>query len=203
MSSRRSTWSLVPPQTRSSWTCLIQATKSGERKRSLFFREVAIATTWQFSFLVLRRAFLYYHRMPTADHLEIAQDTFFLGFPMGLHTEPGDAYNLTSALVKHAYFSGRVTCQTLYPKAKRDEFLDVLDGTNNHGFSGGPVLAPDASLPGKPLRLVGVISGFYVEQLPVAVKGVENPDFQARTNSGLIYMIPISRVMKLIRSRSR
>jgi len=84
---------------------------------------------------------------------------FFYGFPlsnMGTETPV-----LKFPLVKSAIISGM------------GKFAGVnillLDGHNNHGFSGGPVLVYDTTK--KAMCIVGVISSYYFEPRNVSYKG--------------------------------
>jgi hypothetical protein len=98
-------------------------------------------------------------------------EVLFYGFPLGnLGTE---ALGIKFPLVKKAIVSGWV----------RHKALDklVLDGHNNLGFSGGPVVAYDTSR--KKMFIVGVISGYIPE--PVYVQYKKNT-LSIQENSGII-----------------
>ncbi|WP_276500772.1 S1 family peptidase [Terrimonas pollutisoli] len=84
---------------------------------------------------------------------------FFYGFPL---TNMGtEALGIKFPLVKKAIVSGVV-------KYNRVEVL-VLDGHNNVGFSGGPVVAYDSNL--KKMCTIGVVSGYFSETKNVEYKG--------------------------------
>ena len=95
----------------------------------------------------------------------------FYGFPL---TNMGtEALGIKLPLVKEAVVSGQI-------KHNGVDVL-VLDGHNNRGFSGGPVLAYDTSI--KKMCIVGVISGYFNETINVQYKG-ERLSFDE--NSGII-----------------
>ena len=103
--------------------------------------------------------------------VSIGTETYFLGFPLGnLGTE---VFGIKYPLLKKAIISGLV----------KYNGIDVLllDGHNNLGFSGGPVVAYDEA--GKQMRIVGVISGYLPE--PVNIKQ-KNSMASVEENSGII-----------------
>ena len=99
---------------------------------------------------------------PTAANLIVSQQVFFLGFPLGL-SAAGSEINrdFPMPLVKSGILSGM--------EGKPLTRLWV-DGHNNPGFSGGPLVfkpaknQPDSS---PDYRVAGVISGYRISHLPV------------------------------------
>jgi hypothetical protein len=129
------------------------------------------------------------------------QEAYFLGFPYGLYTSFGD-HGLGVALVKHAYVSARASCAAIMPDGDKGEEFILLDGLNNPGFSGGPVVAPDMFSPFTTVRrqkLIGVISGFRNEPVPLQVDGKEMKNATTATNTGIIFVVPIDRAVELIK----
>jgi hypothetical protein len=94
--------------------------------------------------------------------ITFGQDTFFLGFPYGIMPS-GRGVNgvYPLAVVKKGTFSG----QLVLDSAKKATML-LLDGYNNPGFSGGPIVYHDANEGGYALKLAGVVSGFIPEVVP-------------------------------------
>src|SRR5262249_31211276 len=86
----------------------------------------------------------------------------------GAGTEPDGLFTSINqggavALIKHAYVSARVSCASIKKDGDKDQDFILLDGFNNPGFSGGPVVAPDMFLPFSNIRaqkLIGVVGGF-------------------------------------------
>ncbi|MCD8433541.1 S1C family serine protease [Tenacibaculum finnmarkense genomovar ulcerans] len=120
----------------------------------------------------------------------IGDEGYFLGFPYGLKTN--DNGNINSGfpfpLVKKAMFSGTNTnngVQTLF-----------LDGHNNPGFSGGPVLFKDRFKKGDDkYHLIGIISAYVTQQNELItpfgkLKYIEN--------SGIIVAIGKKQIDKII-----
>lgn len=101
----------------------------------------------------------------------IGMESYFFGFPLGnLGTE---VFGIKFPLIKKAIVSGFV---------KHDGIeLMLLDGHNNLGFSGGPVVAYDEA--SKEMRMVGVISGYLPEQIDIKHK---NETLSVMENSGII-----------------
>jgi len=114
--------------------------------------------------------------------ISIGESCAFFGFPYGIFTNGGDR---VYAFVKRAYissFSGPII---------------FLDGMNNPGFSGGPVVVWDP-IAKKP-KIFGVISGYYpqtnemdltITQKKERIKYVEN--------SGIIYSYSIGHATEII-----
>src|SRR6202040_1966151 len=80
-----------------------------------------------------------------------------------------------------------------------DSHLWILDGINNEGFSGGPVIMGT----GNDLKIVAVISGYHPEPTDV-IRGDAKPDAVAAAkdkvnlNSGFILAYEISHAVDLI-----
>lgn len=99
------------------------------------------------------------------------KDVYFYGFPLGnLGTE---ILGIKFPLVKKAIVSGFI----------RNNGIDVLllDGHNNLGFSGGPVVAYNIS--SKTMCVIGVISGYIPEPIDVQYKGNK---LSVNDNSGIV-----------------
>jgi S1-C subfamily serine protease len=129
------------------------------------------------------------------------QEAYFLGFPYGLYTHFGDQGGV--ALIKHAYVSARVSCAAIYPDGDTEDQLILLDGFNNPGFSGGPIVAPDMFSPFTTVReqkLIGVISGFKTAGGTIEVDKKEVPNALAVMNSGIMFATPIEKAVDLIKT---
>ena len=136
--------------------------------------------------------------IPYDFNFAMGQEAYFLGFPFGLYTS-FSGKSVAVPLIKHGYISATVPCSAIYPDGSKDDTLILLDGINNHGFSGGPVVAPDVFDGTRTLKLVGVISGYKNEAMPVDVNGKAAPSVSGEANSGIILVIPISRAIDLIK----
>ena len=95
----------------------------------------------------------------TPAGLALSQDVFFLGFPYGLANEMGKLNNdFPLPLVKKGIVSAM-------------QFGDVktllLDGHNNPGFSGGPVVYQSTTDREGSMTVVGVVSGYLKTSEPV------------------------------------
>lgn len=126
--------------------------------------------------------------LPEYDGLTTyGSDVFFLGFPYGSSMPSGTTNNLHPLpFVKKAIVSA------LFPSEGIDKLY--LDGINNPGFSGGPVvvLDPRDRYPeGTPkVKVIGVISGFRNEKLPV-MDGENRTPLSVTTNTGIIEAVSI------------
>lgn len=89
---------------------------------------------------------------PVEGSIVFSQDVFFIGFPYG-----DDA--LSTVMEETAV--GFVRKATFSAQERRDGWiLYYLDGINNAGFSGSPVVFQDYSKPGNPWEIMAVVSGY-------------------------------------------
>jgi hypothetical protein len=110
--------------------------------------------------------------------LMMAQELYFLGFPYGQYFTNAEAANnrgFPLAFVKRAIVSAF--------SGKREPRIWYLDGINNPGFSGGPVVW---TKPGTPeFRVLGVVSSFASENQSVTLGG-NATELRYTTNTGII-----------------
>lgn len=119
-----------------------------------------------------------------SDGIVYGQDVYFLGFPYGVLSGVvlGDeGYPLP--LVKRAILS-----------AFKGQAM-LLDGHNNPGFSGGPVVFGQSG--GMPNRFGGVISGYRFNPEPVYLDNQES-GLITRSNTGIIISYSVDVALKLI-----
>jgi len=111
-----------------------------------------------------------------AANLYVSQDVYFLGFPFGLSTDAGD---LNRGFPVPFVKKGVCSAFNLKP-----EFMVIfIDGHNNPGFSGGPIVSVD---PGsQTLRIVGVVSGYRFQEDRVIMQGAKT-DLIVQSNTGIL-----------------
>lgn len=102
---------------------------------------------------------------PTSKGMMDGQDAYFVGFPYGesmaiTYENMPDVF----ALVKHATVAGFKS----HPE-KRTQLIE-LDGYNNPGFSGSPVVFHDQSDPPFTYKVAGVVSSFMYEATRIVKK---------------------------------
>lgn len=125
---------------------------------------------------------------PTVSGLALGQDVYFLGFPYGLTNEVGELNeNYPLPFVKKATLSA----------ADSDSNHLFLDGHNNRGFSGGPVVFSEAGKPANQLSVAGVVSAYRFNEEPVYFKGKPTP-LEFRDNTGIILVYKIKHAVDLI-----
>ena len=118
--------------------------------------------------------------------VNIGQDVRFLGFPYGMRSEVGDLNrDFPIPLVKQGIMSGMDPETNLW-----------LDGHNNPGFSGGPVVCESDQ--GGNLAVVGIISGYRNEPKSIYLKESKTP-FQYYDNTGIVIAVSIRHALDLIR----
>lgn len=107
----------------------------------------------------------------------LGQDAYFLGFPYQLQTRVGHYNGYPVPIIKKGIIAGRVT-------HNQSEVL-LLDGHNNSGFSGGPVVYMNLQKAGNPFCIAGVVHGYRLQGAPVTLHG-QNTGLLASENTGLV-----------------
>jgi len=138
---------------------------------------------------------------PTAAGLTLGQQVYFLGYPFGLSSFGaasvprgfGEIPFLKSGIIS-ALDSRNPQANVLY-----------LDGQNNPGFSGGPIVFWHSE--SGMFRVAGVVGGYRNEALPVLKqKDLVNPqaraynDLYTRANSGIVIGYDIRHIVDAIRT---
>ncbi|HTG32013.1 MAG TPA: serine protease [Thermoanaerobaculia bacterium] len=138
---------------------------------------------------------------PSSGGLALGQQVYFLGFPDGLGTSGvtpvppgfGEIPFLKSGIVS--------AVDDRDPEAS----ILYLDGQNNPGFSGGPIVFWHSASRG--FRVAGVVRGYRNEALPVLrQKDLGNPEARAyndlytRANSGIVIGYDIRHIVNAIRA---
>ncbi len=123
----------------------------------------------------------------TQAGLVLAQDVYFLGFPYGLASEVLSSLNNDFPLpfVKKAIVS------------QFDKGYIMLDGHNNPGFSGGPVVF-HPRLNSNDLSVAGVVSGYRFEKEPVYQDQEQTQVGYYKYNTGIIVAYDIKHAIDLI-----
>lgn len=126
------------------------------------------------------------------EHPTFGDQGFFLGFPLGLKTfsdrDTGFGRGFPIPLIKKCTFSGVISEDgvTTY----------FLDGHNNPGFSGGPVLFKNRNKLGDTdFHLLGVISA-YINQRNQVVTPSGTVDYAE--NSGIIIVYAASHISEIL-----
>jgi hypothetical protein len=108
-----------------------------------------------------------------ASELFASQDCYFLGFPFNLYSDMSKTNdNFPIPFIKKAIFS-------LFTGTESNEKILYLDGHNNPGFSGGPVVANIISE--NKLKICSIISAYVVQS-----NKLEKTSLIYGENSGII-----------------
>ncbi|MGH9713954.1 MAG: hypothetical protein ACRD5M_11720 [Candidatus Acidiferrales bacterium] len=102
---------------------------------------------------------------PTSKGLAIGQDAYFVGFPYGQYITYGTMPDVLG-------FAKRATVAAIlsFPEQRAQNIQ--LDGYNNQGFSGSPVVFRDLSQSGLVYKVAGVVVNFlYDATVVVREKG--------------------------------
>jgi hypothetical protein len=118
------------------------------------------------------------------------QEVYFLGFPYGLAAEVGELNrHFPLPFIKKGCLSTIVTEPT-------GERILYLDGNNNPGFSGGPVVfTPPGRL--ADFRLASIISGYRFDPQPVLLND-QPTQLISRHNTGIIISFGVNHAVDLI-----
>ena len=137
------------------------------------------------------------------DNIFIGQDVYFLGFPFGLATE------FEKPSTTHFQFIKKAILSAVDTRAGSGGVL-YLDGVNNPGFSGGPVIFGNYDH-GNRLQIGGVISGYRNNPLEVRSREVLAPNVKSGggpkkrvvsyvlENTGIIVAYGMSEIVEAIR----
>jgi len=135
--------------------------------------------------------------LPVAGTVFVGPDTtfflservFFLGFPFGMTMNVGAANNgYPVPFVKHgiiASFSQRIG---------NESRLLFLDGHNNNGFSGGPVVTVSAD---HRVGVHGVVSAYHFNNEPIMLNG-QPSGLTYNANSGLVIAYDLKEALEHI-----
>jgi len=125
-----------------------------------------------------------------SEGLQLGGEVYFLGFPYDFDTQSQvKGGRFLVPFVKHAIVSAMVTengSQVIY-----------LDGYNNPGFSGGPVVVFDQTRNSS--RIVGVVSAYRNEPRPVRL-GTSTTPLPVDSNAGIIVTYDLAPAVSLIRA---
>jgi hypothetical protein len=127
---------------------------------------------------------------PTMEGIVYGQDLYFLGFPFGLISEIISLnWDFPIPLVKKGILSALFFDQLGKPF--------FIDGHNNPGFSGGPIVFISPKGPNE-YRVAGIISGYRFDLEDTFLEG-KPTSIQTKTNTGIIIAYSIDNALDLIR----
>ena len=122
----------------------------------------------------------------SSKDLTYGQEAFFLGYPYGISDHMLLETGYPVPLVK------RVTVSTLFGKPY------LLDGHNNPGFSGGPVVfCPPGR---KEFQVAAVVSGYRWARAPIRDQDNRDTEFFLRENTGIVVAYDVNEAVTLIRA---
>jgi hypothetical protein len=133
------------------------------------------------------------------NKLDFGDEGLFLGFPYGFDSDPNvgaasmplDVQGRVIPFVKRATLSGMIQV------APGTNVVLVLDGINNEGFSGGPLIFSSVT---SGSCVAGVIISYLTSSEPVMDQTNQATTQSVRANTGLIYATPTGYVNDLIKN---
>ncbi|HWM91163.1 MAG TPA: serine protease [Thermoanaerobaculia bacterium] len=142
---------------------------------------------------------------PTAGGLTLGQQVYFLGYPFGLGTQ-GSSAPAPPGFGEIPFLKSGIV--SAIDDRDLEASLLYLDGHNNPGFSGGPIVFWHSES-GR-FRIAGVVRGYRNEALPVVKrKNLDDPrapahnDLYTRANSGIVIGYDIRHIIDAIRRAVR
>jgi S1-C subfamily serine protease len=131
----------------------------------------------------------------TATGIVLSQEVFFLGFPLGLMSDVGEINrNFPLPLVKKGCLSSMP-----FSKENSEGPYMFIDGHNNRGFSGGPVVFQKSA--GQEFSVCGIIHGYMNDIGDVVSLPTENTEkLISLQNSGIMKAYSIQNALDLIQA---
>ena len=142
---------------------------------------------------------------PTSGGLTLGQQVYFLGYPYGLGT-PGSSGPAPPGFGEIPFLKNGIV--SALDDRDPEASLLYVDGHNNPGFSGGPIVFWHSE--SRRFRVAGVVRGYRNEALPVLKKkNLDEPkapahnDLYTRANSGIVVGYDIRHIVEAIRRAGR
>ena len=127
---------------------------------------------------------------PTSGGIILGQDVYFLGFPYDIAPKGGTFNNgYPCPFVKKAILSSIGN--------ENDKEIIFLDGHNNPGFSGGPIVYK--GLKQTSFKICGVISGYRYQFQPTYISGSPT-NIYFQENTGIVHGFGIKHAIELIQN---
>lgn len=126
------------------------------------------------------------------------QEGFFLGFPFGMRM---DSKNMNMSFPFP--FVKRATVSAFNPSHDPGESVLFLDGHNNPGFSGGPVVFNQNPPAQDTWCVVAIVSGYRFDRAPVLNDLNAPTDQWVAINTGIVLAYNISHALDAIKEFSR
>ena len=119
------------------------------------------------------------------DGFRLGDNVHFLGFPFGMGSEVGGMNSdFPIPWIKRAIVSAINSADGIL----------FLDGHNNPGFSGGPVVRDDVS----DVQILGVVSGYRRERQPVLDIGGQKGPYTYDLNTGIVVAYDMRHIRQIV-----
>ena len=125
-----------------------------------------------------------------SGNLTMGQQVYFLGFPWGI----GSKFGTKSVIMTEAPFIKRGTMSAV-DGSDPNAVVMYIDGFNNPGFSGGPLVYWDFN--DRKCRIFGVVKGYRKDRAKITVNG-EDIETNILVNSGILIGYSISHVIETL-----
>jgi S1-C subfamily serine protease len=132
-----------------------------------------------------------------ASNVTMGQQVWFLGFPWGIGSRvAADSKIFANVRIPFIKRGTMSAVDATNPKA----VVIFIDGFNNPGFSGGPIVFWDFSA--HTYKILGVVKGYREDTAKVLVNGA-HADTQLLVNSGILIAYSIEHVLETIEASQK
>jgi hypothetical protein len=136
--------------------------------------------------------------MRNGDGITFGQQVWFLGYPLWTKEYPHGMSSQFGKAAPPLAFIKRATLSAVDASNPRLAVM-YLDGFNNKGFSGGPIVYWDFK--SRAYKIAGVVTGYEAEEIPQKLK-INGQELESHLleNSGIIIAYGIANVVDAIRA---
>ena len=126
--------------------------------------------------------------LTTTRGLQLAEDVYFLGYPFGMGFDMGE---------QNARFPVPLVKKGVVSALDMGNGLILLDGHNNPGFSGGPVVRSGIREGNKQV-VIGVVSGYRYNRQSVLDNVAKKGPYTYDMNTGIVFVYDTRHIERLI-----
>ncbi len=127
---------------------------------------------------------------PLLGKITISQSVYFIGYPHGL----ASVGPIGGKLVEIPFIKSGILSAVM--SFNPNAVVMFIDGHNNRGFSGGPVVFKNSG--GNRFRVAGVVRGYKPEDLPIFDNKALVDKVVAKGNSGIVVSYSIENILDVI-----
>ena len=194
-------WSVYDPTKNSE---ILEAERASDEKRDIMSRMIGAQIRYTRLGYWMRRPLYgytsekvetpYLVTIATDEGPALGQPVWFLGYPFGIASHFNEGSIKTLPLVSMLPFVKRGT-MSAFDATRPDAAVLYIDGFNNPGFSGGPILFWSFSK--HKYEITGVVMGYREDTAKILING-QHVDTQLLVNSGILVGYSIGHAIEAI-----